>query len=250
MKILFSNIGYAKGIDGTLWQHVCRATRHLYCPAPVQMTVLGQINAIIQTQKPDYACFVELDQGSLHSAYLNQIQHIITDDYPFYDIANKYGADNWRTYMPMLGGRSNGFIARQTPAYKRLYFENGTKRLIYQITLPNSITLLFTHFSLSKNIRAKQFAEVRKLMAACHGPVILMADFNILHGFDELAPLLSDTDLVVLNDEQKHTFRFHTQFKTLDLCLCSKSIAHLMTLDIIDQPYSDHDALMLSMHTD
>ena len=73
-KILFSNIGYAKGIDGTLWQHLSRAGRYLYCRVPTQTLVLGQLKAIIDLEQPDLCCFVEIDSGSLHSAYVNQLK--------------------------------------------------------------------------------------------------------------------------------------------------------------------------------
>ena len=55
-KIFFSNIGYAKGIDGSLRQHISMAGRHFYCSLPVQEQVLAQVKALIDAEQPDLCC--------------------------------------------------------------------------------------------------------------------------------------------------------------------------------------------------
>lgn len=247
MRILFSNLGYAKGIDGTLWQHITRAGRHLYCPIPVQMDVLDKVRSMLIQQRPDIACFVEVDQGSLHTGYLDHLSHIRGQEYLFFDAANKYGDDNWRRFNPLSANRANAFIARTTPEFERLYFVNGTKRLVYKIHLDGGIVLLFAHFSLMRNVREKQFREIHDIISSHKGSVILMGDFNIMHGFEELSPLLQNTDLAIVNDETKPTFRFYNRNLILDLCLCSKDLHDHVKLDIIPQPYSDHEALLLDV---
>lgn len=247
MKILFSNMGYAKGIDGTLWQHVSRASRHLYCPVPIQTHILGQLKDIMKKEDPDLCCFVEIDQGSFHSAYLNQLQYLVGPEYPFFDIANKYGENSWRRKIPLYGSRSNAFISRKELEFDRLYFRNGTKRLLYRVRLPDNIFVLFSHFSLDRNVRVHQFEEVKAMVDQCPGDVILLADFNIMHGFKELDALTSQTNLRILNDESKSTFQFHRRELALDLCLCSEPLQNRLTLDVIDQPYSDHDALLITL---
>ena len=52
-RILFSNIGYARGIDGSLKQHITHATRHLYCSLPTQELVIEQLKEIIKTNTPE-----------------------------------------------------------------------------------------------------------------------------------------------------------------------------------------------------
>jgi len=247
MKILFSNMGYAKGIDGTLWQHVTRAGRHLYCPVPVQTQILGQLKDIMIREQPDLCCFVEIDQGSFHSAYLNQLQYLVTDDYRYFDIANKYGENNWRRKVPLYGGRSNAFLSRLDLPFDRLYFRNGTKRLLYRLKLPDNIYVLFSHFSLDRKVREKQFGEVSDMIRHSPGDVILLADFNIMHGFGELDALLEQTNLKILNDEKLSTFQFYLKELALDLCLCSASLEKSLSLTVIDQPYSDHDALLVTL---
>jgi len=246
-KILFSNIGYAKGIDGTLWQHLSRAGRYLYCRVPTQTLVLGQLKAIIDLEQPDLCCFVEIDSGSLHSAYLNQLKTLMDDDYYFFDIANKYGQGNWRQYMPLSKGRSNAFMSKRELKFDRLYFKHGTKRLMYRVELHGNIHVFFAHFSLDRRVRVRQLEDVRALMEACPGESILLADFNIMYGFSELDPLLKESEFMLLSKEDRHTFTFHNRKLALDLCICSKSLSERITLKVVDQPFSDHEALLVEV---
>lgn len=246
-RILFSNIGYAKGIDGSLRHHLGLFGRHFYCALPVQEQVLGQMKAVINEEKPDLCCFVEIDQGSLHAARYNQIEALIDREYRYHDIAGKYGQQSWLARMPLHEGKSNAFIAKHKTPYKRLYFSHGTKRLIYRIALPGGIYVFFAHFSLQKRIRALQLSEMRKLVDQTEGEVIVLADFNVMSGFGELSPLLEGSGLTILNNEEDYTFTFHNLSLALDLCICSKSIARRTGLKIIPQPFSDHAALLVEM---
>lgn len=247
LKILFSNIGYAKGIDGTLWEHVKGVGRHFYCRVPVQKNVLNQLKAIFHLEKPDMACLIEIDNGSFHSAYFNQIQDLVDDDYKYFDVTNKYGEDSFLRNLPSHKGNSNAFISKYDFPFERFYFTHGTKRLIHRIELPNNVFVFFAHFSLNKKVRVKQFEETNLLLRQCAGDVILLADFNILDGFSELTPLLAGTDLVVLNKEDEHTFKFHKRHLTLDLCICSQNLVNSTSVKVIPQPYSDHAALLVEI---
>ncbi|MDP9195693.1 MAG: hypothetical protein M3O22_02830 [Pseudomonadota bacterium] len=246
-KILFSNIGYAKGIDGTLWQHVSRAARHIYCSVPTQSLILTQLKALMGAEQPDVCCFVEIEQGSFHTAYMNQLKYLMDDDYRFFDIANKYGEGNWRNTMPFLRGRSNAFLSRQKIPFDRLYFTHGTKRLVYRLVLPGNIHVFFAHFSLDRRVRERQLQEVRGLADQCPGDVIILADFNIMYGFSELKPLVEGSDLHILSREEEHTFTFHRRRLALDLCICSQTLLDRLTLRVIPQPFSDHEALLVEI---
>lgn len=246
-KVFFSNIGYARGIDGSLWQHICRFNRHFYCSVPLQQEVLLQLKGIIDAEQPDLCCFVELDQGSPHSAGFNQLDFLVDGIYKHFDFADKYGPDSWMGRMPFALGRSSAFMAREKVEFEHRYFSHGSKRLIHQVELPDNVSLYFTHFSLSAKTRHRQLAEMRKIVEEETGPVIIMADFNIMNGFGELKPLIEGTDLQVLNKETDPTFMLYRYYRALDLCICSKSLVDKMTLRIIPQPFSDHAALLVEM---
>lgn len=244
-KILFSNIGYGRGIDGSLMGHLRRFHHHFYMPVDAQKQALSQLKNIILCENPDIACFVEIDRGSLYSARFNQLEMILDDVYAFHNIADKYGEDSYWSRMPLHEGKSNAFVSKQELAFEKLFFKSGTKRLIYKVLLPDGVTLFFAHFSLSRATRLKQMHEMRTLVKDVQGPVMILADFNIMGGFVELAPLMEGLDLKILNDESEPTFFFHRRRKVLDLCLCSSTLADRSRLTIIPQPFSDHAALLI-----
>jgi len=246
-KILFSNIGYAKGIDGTLWQHFWRMHRHIYCPIPMQQQVLGQLKNIIRQEQPDICCFVEIDEGSFQSGEFNQMHALMDEEYHFHDMADKYGVGNFLSRVPFHKGKNNGFLAKSVLPFDRLYFDFGSKRLLYKIILPGDIHLFFGHFSLNRRVRLRQFQVLNRMVKETLGKVIVLADFNIMDGFAELGAITDGTDLKILNREEDYTFTFHRRQLALDICLCSSELAGQVGLKIIPQPYSDHAALLVEL---
>lgn len=249
MKILFSNLGYARGIDGSLWHHVSRFGRHFYCPVPPQQLVLSQLKEIITREEPDLCCFVEIDQGARHSSHFNQMEALRDETYSHNDISNKYGTDHWFSRLPFHGSKCNGFLARNEYNFEKLFFRVGRKRLIYRIILPGGIAVYFAHFSLKAPVRVKQFEELQDILLHDGRPSIVLADFNIFKGFSEIDSLLKNTDMRLLNREGEYTFTFHKKRHILDLCLASADIAERVDLKIIPQPFSDHAALFLELKT-
>jgi exonuclease III len=230
MKILMSNLGYLRGIDGTLGQHFRYAHRHIYCSVATQKKSLKQLEKLIEREDPDICCFVEIDKGSSDLANFNQLEALISDHYVFYDIENKYGTASRLRSLPFSRGKSNAFLAKRAFDYEKIYFTHGTKRLIYKIQIDTDISLFFAHFSLKKDVRVQQLRQVRQLLQDTPGEHIVLGDFNIL-----------------MNDKDVPTFTFHRIKKALDLCICSESLAPRVKLQVIAQPYSDHSALLLEV---
>ena len=244
-RILFSNLGYARGIDGSLKQFISRFYRLLYCSQNIQEGVLRYLKHIIVREDPDLCCFVEIHQGGRFVNKLDQLQSLLSDEYPAFDITNKYGEDNFVRHLPLHRGRSNAFMAKKEYDFNHLYFPHGTKRLIYEVQMEQGIRVLFTHFSLNIHTRKKQFQYIADYLNGSKEKTILMADFNIFQGFTELDDFINTTGMVILNKEEEHTFMFHNRRLALDLCICTPDIAEIASLKIIDQPFSDHDALLL-----
>jgi endonuclease/exonuclease/phosphatase family metal-dependent hydrolase len=245
--ILMSNLGYLRGINGSLPHHVRYAYRHVYCSREVQEAGLKQVIKIIEQENPDICCFVEINKGSATLANFNQLEALASEQYPFFDIENKYGPLSRLRSLPLTRGKSNGFLAKRKLPYEKIFFTHGTKRLVYKIAVAPRVTLFFAHFSLKKEKRTHQLLQVRQLVKETPGDIIVLGDFNIHNGFSELEPLLRENHLVLLNQESVPTFRFHKLRLPLDLCLCSPGIAKRAELKIIPQPYSDHEALVLTL---
>jgi hypothetical protein len=245
-RIFFSNIGYAKGINGCLQHHLLYSYRHLYCPADIQKKVFNQINAVIEKEDPDLCCFVEIEQGMLEKIKYNEHNILLSGEYKYFDLENKYGRQSWLRNLPWMQGKSNAFMSKTKLPYEKIFFEFGIKRLVYKIHLSKNITIFFAHFSLKESVRQRQLQHVKKLFKQTKGEIIFLGDFNILTGLKELEPLFNQS-LILINDPTKPTFTFHKSSLLLDLCLCSKEIAPYLSLTIHPQPYSDHAALIVDI---
>jgi len=240
-------MGYARGINGTLGQHMRYAARHVWSRPGVQKRVLALLKALIHQREVDICCLLEVDTGSFGSHGMNQLNALMDEEYRYADAQSKYGTESRHHRAPLTAGKSNGFIARRDYPFETLYFTVGTKRLIYRVRLGAGLTLYFTHFSLKRAVRERQLYELFELADGTEGEVILMGDFNVLTGLDEVRPLLATRPLTLLNDPAVHTFVFHRRRLVLDLCIASKSLAARASLEVIPQPYSDHAALLLTL---
>ena len=109
-KILFSNIGYARDIDGSLNHHVWRVGRHFYCAVPVQESVLRQLKAIIAAARPDVCCFVEIDEGTGYPYGLNQIEALKDEEYPFHDAAGNTAPETGWARCGCTRGKATGLF--------------------------------------------------------------------------------------------------------------------------------------------
>lgn len=248
LRILMSNIGYARGLSGSLSHHLLLAHRHFYCSPAVQQNVLDELKKLILKEKPDLCCLVEIERGALASGYFNQLYHLLDERYRFHDIANKYAEKGGLMSLPIMESKCNAFFSNRPFGFEKLYLAAGWKRLVYKIALRPHLTLFFSHFSLRRSLRARQFLELRKILDHTPGEHILMGDFNILTGLEELHPLMEGTDLALLNNPGEMTFRFHRQHRLLDLCICPEKMRDKVQLRVLPQPYSDHAALLLHLH--
>ncbi|MGE3622946.1 MAG: endonuclease/exonuclease/phosphatase family protein [Bdellovibrionales bacterium] len=248
-KIFFSNLGYARGLSGRLAEHLLYAYRHFYCSPLIQKEALRQLAELIAREEPDICCLVEIEKGTPNRKKLNQLEALINETYPNFDIENKYGEKSLLRSFNFTSGKSNAFLAKRKHVFEKLYFTRGVKRLVYKIHVDENLTLFFAHFSLKKTIRAWQLIEARNLMRAVEGEVIFLGDFNILSGFGEIVPLLDGGRFVLLNREEHPTFFFHKHQKILDLCICSRGVAGRAELSVLPQPYSDHAALLLNIRS-
>lgn len=245
--ILFANLGYARGLDGSLGHHIRHVGRNLYCPPRVQHRVFAQLADLIAAADPDLCCLVEIDAGSIHSGRLDQLPAIAGTAYGFHDSAGKYGPDRLIGRLPFHHGKSNGFMAKTGIPFQRLSLSHGSKRLLYRIQIDPDRALYFAHFSLRRQTRQRQFADIAERIVAEPGETLLLGDFNIFNGTDELRDLTDRTGMVLLNDPVHPTFRLGRKQHLLDLALCTPGLAGGAKLTVIPQPYSDHAALLITL---
>ncbi len=235
------NVDYFRGMDGSFSGQVLYGYRYLYCPLKVQAACFQEFQKVIEREKPDLCCLLEVDRGSLNDAYTDQIQRLEDDEYRYGDGENKYSPTfRWRN-NPFLVGKSNGFIAEKKYRFEKRYLKHGIKQLVYVIQLERGMTLILVHLTpFSEEVRRKQIEEIRE-MAAGFPEVIICGDFNILGGLDEVQALLEDSNLVLMNRADDKTYPTYRPKFFLDLIVCSKDIASRSKLRVLtDCRLSDH----------
>ncbi len=214
MKVLLLNLGYLSGLDGSMHDYVYHGARYLHTPARIAAAVEDSVMQLLSREEPDVCCFLELHKKC---AMVKDMRA-----YPFFDVSNKYGIRSLLRYLPFFRDNCNGFFSRCDVPYKKYYFHEGSKKLIYEIELQGGVSLLLCHFSLSKSVRKEQFRELENIIGIGK-KMILCGDFNIFRGTGELEKLMTTCTLRAGNLAQS-TFPTVHPSKSFDQFLCTPEI--------------------------
>lgn len=234
-KILLINLGYCTGVNGFFWQYIAKFHRYIFLPRMVEGRTLQKFKAVIAEENPDMICLVEIKKGK-------QVRALISAEYLFYDVKTKYGEKSLLRKSPFFYNKGNAFIAKDDFQFKLHYLKNGTKKLVYEIILPNKISLLLAHFSLNKYSRKKQLRSMAELSLE-NEKKIICGDFNILSGLGELDFLVQKSDLKIINPHP--TFPAYKPSKFLDLFLASQGVQ--ASARVLDAQISDHLPVVLEI---
>ena len=236
-RILLFNVGYATALDGSVRNYLLQFYRYLYTPQYILRQVRQVIYHLLQKEQPDVCCFIEI-----HKKHGNVPHpHVYTSS----DVDNKYGMHSVLRKLPFFRDNCNGFFAKGDLPHRKIYFKNGTKKLIYEILLRDDLSLFLVHFSLERRVRRLQCDELRHIIQSRKN-VILCGDFNIFRGQKELESLARDCGLVIMNAPGAGTFPAVNPRKALDLFLCPPHLqAHARVIP--DIKASDHLPVMLEV---
>lgn len=233
-KILFLNSGYFTGINGSKTQYLTKLHRYFYNNKNNQNKNLLKLNELISEENPDLVCLVEIKKG-------RQIDWLINEEYNFFDIETKYWEKSILRRLPWFKGNSNAFFSKEKLEFKKHYLKNWTKKLVYEIILPNETSLILNHFSLSKNIRKKQFDEINNMFSENNNKIICW-DFNIFKWLKETHKL---TNNWLKNIQINSTFPSIRPKKILDLFMCSEQIN--AKTRVLKNQISDHLPVVLEL---
>ncbi|EAU41177.1 hypothetical protein FP2506_12959 [Fulvimarina pelagi HTCC2506] len=249
-RIVYANLGYLRGIDGSIRQHVGRFWRHVYTPLAAQTESIAQLTAKIKEFSPDLCCLVELDRGSITNRFFDQLPTIGSELMPVSVAHGKYGMRRPLSPFHVSYGKSNAFLAKRPVTATDRYLRDGRKKLVYDIRLQTetlAVRVLVVHLSLVENERARQIRELSHWVAEDHTSTIVVGDFNAFRGESELRPLLASGHLYHANKGMEPTFRFGPWRAALDTCLISEDLRNHAKITIVDQPYSDHQMLVMDV---
>lgn len=243
-RVLLMNLGYGTGLDGSLRSYLTRWYRYLYTPRRIIRTVRRSIYTLLNREHPDLCCFVEIH----HKHGFVPHPHAYTSH-----IDNKYGRFSILSRLPFFRDNCNGFFSRHPLRFKKRYFKNGAKKLIYDIELGNpstelragGISLLLVHFSLSRETRIQQCEELKEILAG-RPNTIVCGDFNIFRGTRELHALAEACGLRIV-DARHPTFPTAHPSMALDLFLCPKELSGVSARVMDDIKISDHLPVILEI---
>ncbi|MDY8108402.1 endonuclease/exonuclease/phosphatase family protein [Fulvimarina sp. 2208YS6-2-32] len=249
-RIVYANLGYLRGIDGSFRQHVGRFWRHVYTPIKAQTTSISQLTAVVEELSPDLCCLVELDRGSITNRFFDQLPTIGGKLFPVSVAHGKYGTERILSPLHFSYGKSNAFLAKAPVEAADRYLTDGKKKLVYDIRMTGPTTnlrILVVHLSLVVTERARQIEELAGWVAEEDASTIVVGDFNVFRGERELKPLLASGHLFHANRGMEPTFRFGPWRAALDTCLISEDLRSSACVTIVDQPYSDHQMLVMDV---
>jgi tRNA U54 and U55 pseudouridine synthase Pus10 len=227
IKILLLNIAYCTELNGSLCSYLFHGHRHVWRPKKVEQRVLKKLGKILQRENPDLVLLCETRQGTTLPSY----SHCDTE--------NKYGPKSLLRKLPIFKTSCNGFFAKYQIQHDKRFLKQGPKKLVYELTLPNNIQLLFGHFSTQKIIRKKQFKELQDMTSE---QCIICGDLNI-QSFDELADLMQSKNLHLAHQEK--TFPACKPTKPFDAILCSENL--VTNTRVLDDQLSDHRAVIFEV---
>lgn len=234
MKILFLNLGYCKGLYGSLTQYILQSYRYLFTSKKIQKNIVDDFKKLIKKENPDIICIAEIEKGY-------QIKSLVDKKYPFYDFDVKYGANSFLRNIPFFRKNGNAFLSKKKIPFKRRFLKNGTKKLLYDITLPNKTQLLMFHYSLKKSVRPKQFEEVYDLIKN-NKKNIVCGDFNV-KSYSEIESFAKKANLKLAG--KGLTFPTSNPKEPRDFFLCSKNIKAKSR--ILKNKLSDHLGVVLEV---
>lgn len=218
MRILFWNIGYAPGLNGSLRDYSTKGHHLLRLSERRQRRVIDDIVETISGLSPDLALYAEISLSSGKKSKFNQHDYLVTSlaNVVISHAASKYNSPVVGS-LPLHKGNANGFVAWHPCEFDTIHLTAGKKTLVYVIKI-KKITVVMVHLSLKYSCRKKQLQELAALVNRISGPVILCGDMNIFRGFSELTAFIKETGFHLPKD-MPLTFPAFNPKLSLDICL-------------------------------
>lgn len=218
MKILFWNIGYAPGLDGSLRDYVRNGKYVLNTPVIRQKRVLDTIAQVIAEAEPDVALCAEVSLGAKRNESFNQHNYLAAQlsGLKAHGAVSKYRSVTTEK-LPLHAGNANGYFSWRDCTVHEVHFAAGRKSLVYILEL-TTLKVIMVHLSLRRSVRQQQFVELATLINTMPGPVLLCGDMNIFGGLEELQELQQLTGLE-LPANVPLTYPAFNPRLSLDLCL-------------------------------
>jgi endonuclease/exonuclease/phosphatase family metal-dependent hydrolase len=254
LKILSANVGYLLDYDGSYGSYLRRPHRALLGSAAAEQRALERLVDVIDDERPDVVCLIEVDQGSFRTATDGQVEAIADacrergiEYVP--SATSKYGAEGILPNLPVLEHLSNGLLAQEGIEVRAHYLDTGPKRLVKEVCIDDELSLFLLHLAMRSTTRRRQLEEVADLVAD-RERTIVCGDFNPYDGLDELEVLTRGGQLKRYAPGPtvpKRPLDFLvTETRTFDLFLATPDVT-VTRCEVIDVQVSDHRPIVLEV---
>jgi endonuclease/exonuclease/phosphatase family metal-dependent hydrolase len=243
MKIIFWNIGYVLGLNGSLFHYATLGHRLVWSPIKIQKKLLDGIASYIKYETPDLFLYSEVSTGTHRNQQFHQHEYLVgqIDGVKTHGATGKYRHSLFYS-LPLHGGNANGFLSSHECLTDTVHLNSGTKTLVYVVVVKD-VTVVMVHLSLNKKMRAKQLTELAEIVSVIKGPLIVCGDMNIFGGVGELEPFIKATKLT-LPKVIPLTHPAHKPSRSLDIFL-TRGVKGKVTVRTIETTISDHLPIVL-----
>lgn len=234
MKIIFYNIAYGTGLNGSWRQYFLKIRRFVWLP----FFHTRKIAKLLKKHRADVLCLVEVDGGSYRNRFMCQTKRLAKKlDFNFWHTKSKYHPKSLFNYLPYIRKRNDAIISSKNGEVHCHYIKSGMKTLVQEFIV-NNISIFTVHLAvLQSKIRKMQLEELNDILKKCRHPFILCGDFNIQNGLKEIKDFSEKTGLQLV--ELPATWPSCKPKKYFDLFFTSSGIK-IEDAGIIESELSDH----------
>ncbi len=234
MKIMFYNIAYGTGLNGSWRQYITQSWRFFWLP----LKSMREMIEALKKEKLDVLCLAEVDGGSFRNRFRCQAKHLAKCLLlPFYHSQTKYrGWSIWR-FMAMIRKHHDAILSNKEGQFKKHQLHSGMKKLVQEYIV-EGMSIFTVHLAvLSKRVRKNQMKELAEIIKNCPRPHLVCGDFNIHKGLEELKDFVHQTGLRRIIKEP--TFPSISPSRYLDIFFASPGV-RVKNSGVINVNYSDH----------
>jgi len=234
MKIMFYNIAYGTGLNGSWKQYICQSWRFIWLP----LKAMKDMTEAIKKENPDVLCLAEVDSGSFRNRFRCQAKYLAKRLLlPYYHSQNKYRQWSIWRFMTMIRRQHDAILSNKKGQFKKHQLHSGMKKLVQEYIV-EGLSIFTVHLAvLSKRVRKKQLKELADILKDCPRPHLVCGDFNIHKGLSELKDFVQSTGLRRVI--KKPTFPTISPTRYLDLFFASPDVK-IENAGVIKMGYSDH----------
>jgi endonuclease/exonuclease/phosphatase family metal-dependent hydrolase len=199
MKVLSFNVGYFLGYRSQRdWFR--RPHRAVLASRSTERTAFDATLDLVVEERPDVLALQEVDAGSLRSRLGPHPERVVDRaaeaglDYQ-YRADCKYGPDRIVSKLPGTRHMSNMVCWRAGQASAH-YVPPGVKQLVHVVDRPDDPNVVAVHLPTAAEERVTQLEKVAEIVRD-HLPAVVVGDFNLFNGPDELAALTDRVEMTV-----------------------------------------------------